>query len=115
VARARSDRRQSFKTLLTLGVLRTGHAKRKSQFAVGMAAPIFGDIGDGDDRGHAPLGKRAAPILHPTISLNKLTILHDLAINSRTRKLNPKYYVFPFLCPKTSHQSPELRQALSDF
>jgi hypothetical protein len=34
--------------------------KRKSQFAVGMAAPIFGDIGDGDDRGRA-LGDQSGP------------------------------------------------------
>jgi hypothetical protein len=55
--------------------------QRMSQFIEGVAAPTFGDFGDGDEIG-AALSWGAAPIVTPRSFPHKLTIVHYPAIQS---------------------------------
>jgi hypothetical protein len=59
-----------------------------SQFIAGMAAPIFGDYGDGDDRGRALFGDESGPDFYSTLisaQINNCSLSCDSAVNAATK------------------------------
>jgi hypothetical protein len=73
-----------------------------SQFIEGMTAPIFGDVGDGNDRGRALFGDENGPDLTARSFPRKLTLFTNLRDSVAARQLNsnqpPLFKIF-YLAP----------------